>query len=100
MSLYEGFGLPILEAMAAGRPVVASATTSMPETAGDAAPLVDPLDTREIAAALRVLTDASHRCRLAAVDWAVTDQAHGHRTVPRLDAERTIRQVGAGRVPA
>jgi glycosyltransferase involved in cell wall biosynthesis len=57
-SLYEGFGLPVLEAMACGTPVVTSNTSSLPEVAGDAALLVDPCDVDAIAAALRrVLTD-------------------------------------------
>lgn len=61
-SLYEGFGLPILEAMACGVPVVCSNSSSMPEVAGQAALLVDPLDTdgwRE--ALLRVLEDDALR---------------------------------------
>jgi alpha-1,3-rhamnosyl/mannosyltransferase len=48
-SLYEGFGLPILEAMAAGAPVVTSNVSSMPEAAGGAAVLVDPHDVGSIA---------------------------------------------------
>lgn len=51
-SLYEGFGLPILEAMACGAPVIASNTTSMPEVAGDAALLIDPTATEALARAL------------------------------------------------
>ena len=51
-SLYEGFGLPILEAMACGCPVLTSNISSMPEVAGQAALLVDPLDQEEIAQGL------------------------------------------------
>ncbi len=58
VSLYEGFGLPVLEAMSAGAPVITSNTSSLPEVAGDAALLVDPEDVGEIAGALaRVLTE-------------------------------------------
>jgi len=61
-SLYEGFGLPILEAQACGCPVIASATSSLPEVAGDAALLVDPSDTDDIAAAMqRVAADPGLR---------------------------------------
>jgi glycosyltransferase involved in cell wall biosynthesis len=57
-SLGEGFGLPILEAMACGTPVVAASTTSLPEVAGDAALMVDPYDAVSLADAMyRVLTD-------------------------------------------
>jgi glycosyltransferase involved in cell wall biosynthesis len=51
-SLYEGFGLPVLEAMLLGTPVVTSTTSSIPEVAGDAALLVDPYDARAISSAL------------------------------------------------
>ncbi len=65
-SLYEGFGMPVLEALSYHVPVVASNTTSLPEIVGDAGVLVDPLDEAAIGAALmHVLTDASLRARLA-----------------------------------
>ncbi len=64
-SLYEGFGLPLLEAMACGVPVVTSNVSSMPEVAGDAALLVDPRDVDGLAAAIaRVLRDGALRDRL------------------------------------
>ncbi len=57
-SLYEGFGLPPLEAMASGTPVVTSNTSSLPEVAGDAAVLVDPYEVESIVDGIRrVLTD-------------------------------------------
>ena len=64
-SRYEGFGLPVLEAMACATPVVCSNTSSLPEAAGDAAFLVDPTDTEALAAAMRrVLDDAPLADRL------------------------------------
>ena len=62
-SLYEGFGLPVLEAMTLGCPVVTSNTSSLPEVAGDAALLVDPKDTEALATALgQVICDRTlHR---------------------------------------
>jgi glycosyltransferase involved in cell wall biosynthesis len=63
--LYEGFGLPVLEAMACGTPVVCSKVSSLPEVAGDAAVLVDPLDVEELATAMeRVLGDEKLRAGL------------------------------------
>jgi glycosyltransferase involved in cell wall biosynthesis len=61
-SLYEGFGLPVLEAMACGTPVVCSNASSLPEVAGDAALLVEPHDVDGLAAALqRALSDEALR---------------------------------------
>ncbi len=83
-SLYEGFGLPILEAMACGVPVVTSDRGAMREVAGGAALLVDPLDVDAIAGALaRALADADLAARLAALGreraarftWEQTAQA-------------------------
>jgi glycosyltransferase involved in cell wall biosynthesis len=65
VSFYEGFGLPIMEAMACGTPVITSRGTSLEEVAGDSAILVDPMDEASIAEALQeVLSDAELRVRL------------------------------------
>ena len=65
-SLYEGFGLPPLEAMACGAPVITSNTTSLPEVTGDAAILVNPLDAEEIGEAIvRVAGDVGLRSDLS-----------------------------------
>ena len=61
-SLFEGFGIPLLEAMWCDCPIVCSNTTSLPEIAGDAALLVDPRSPEDLALAMsRVLTDAATR---------------------------------------
>jgi len=66
-SLYEGFGLPPLEAMAAGVPVITSNVSSLPEVVGDAALLIDPLDPGAIADAIaRVLGDPALSADLVA----------------------------------
>jgi alpha-1,3-rhamnosyl/mannosyltransferase len=81
VSLCEGFGLPVAEAMAAGTPVVTSNRSSMPEVAGDAALLVDPCSVDAIADGIsRVLEDSAlaedlrrrGRIRSAVFDWSVT----------------------------
>ncbi len=64
-SLYEGFGFPVLEAMHCGTPVLCANTSSLPELAGDAALLVDPLDTQAIAAGMaRLVVDPALRADL------------------------------------
>lgn len=66
-SLYEGFGIPILEAFNTGCPVVASGTTSIPEVGGDAALYIDPESVEELAAAmLRVIVDPELRAAMIA----------------------------------
>lgn len=65
VSLNEGFGLPVIEAMACGTPVITSDTTSLPEIAGGAALLVSPMDTAQIAAAMHHLqSDQAERAAL------------------------------------
>jgi glycosyltransferase involved in cell wall biosynthesis len=67
LSLYEGFGFPVLEAMACGTPVICSSTSSLPETAGDAALFVNPLDADAITSALdRMTSDSALRWKLIA----------------------------------
>jgi glycosyltransferase involved in cell wall biosynthesis len=77
-SLYEGFGMPVLEAMSRGIPLACSNATALPEVAGDAALLFDPTDTTAMATALRtILTDAdlanglreNGRARAATFTW-------------------------------
>lgn len=70
-SLYEGFGFPVLEAMACGTPVVTSNVSSLPEIAGDAALIVDPYDTDAIAHAIqRLLDDTTLRNQLIEKGYA------------------------------
>ncbi|MGQ0604568.1 MAG: glycosyltransferase family 4 protein [Anaerolineales bacterium] len=70
-SLYEGFGFPVLEAMACGTPVICANTSSLPEVAGEAALTVDPLDTEALTGAItRVLGDAGLRESLIAKGYA------------------------------
>ena len=92
-SLYEGFGLPVLEAMARGVPVACSDRSSLPEVAGDAALLFDPEDVRAIAQALdRLVNDRATAERLRAAGPARAAEFSWRRT-----AEATI--AAYGRVP-
>ena len=83
-SLYEGFGIPILEAMHCGCPVITSNISSMPEVAGDAALLVDPYSVEEIKRAVqRLLGDVKLRKKL--ID-------NGYRQASRFSWEKTANE--------
>lgn len=84
-SLYEGFGLPVLEAMACGVPTVCSHASSLPEVVGDAALLVDPLDTDSLATAMmRALEDTDLRREMI---------AHGLAQAAKFTWEQAARQL-------
>jgi glycosyltransferase involved in cell wall biosynthesis len=99
-SLYEGFGMPVLEAMSRGVPLACSNATSLPEVAGDAAVLFDPLDPEAIAAAIRtVLDDPATAARLRADGRAQAARFTWERCADGVLAtyERALRDATAGR---
>ena len=83
-SLYEGFGLPVLEAMACGTPVVTSHSSALPEVAGDAALLVDPADATAMATAMQLI--------LAEPGLASEMRARGLQQASLFSWERTARE--------
>lgn len=84
-SLYEGFGLPILEAMACGVPVIASNISSLPEVAGDAAILVDPNDTAALGdAMLAVETESTLREQLIQKGYRQAEKFSWRRSAAQL----------------
>jgi alpha-1,3-rhamnosyl/mannosyltransferase len=103
-SLGEGFGLPVLEAMAAGTAVLTSGRSSLPEVGGDAARYVDPLDVASIRAGLAaLLADPEERARRAALgreraaafSWART----ARETLDLIEAAAAARLTGRGAPP-
>jgi glycosyltransferase involved in cell wall biosynthesis len=85
-SLYEGFGLPVLEAMACGTPVITSNVSSLPEVSGDAARLVDPYDLDDIASAIfEIVRDIDVRTA-----WQVRGLARARLFTWERTAEQTV----------
>lgn len=94
-SLYEGFGLPCLEAMACGTPVVAANAGALPETTGQAAILIDPQDSTGFAEALtNIANDRGLRQQMSADGLAQAAQYSWDRTASETDA--ALSQLGTG----
>jgi glycosyltransferase involved in cell wall biosynthesis len=91
-SLYEGFGLPPLEAMACGTPVVCSHVSSLPEVVGEAAEVVNPENVFDIARGMReVLLNAERRRKMVELGFEQTQRFSWERTAQQvLDAYQEI----------
>lgn len=97
-SLYEGFGIPVLEAQSCGTPVLTSACSALPEVGGDAAVYVDPMDVGAISAGMvRILEDPGTARRLARQGPANAGRFSWQRSAQRL--ERIIERAAEGRGP-
>ncbi len=84
-SLYEGFGVSVLEAMAIGTPVIASNKSAIPEVAGDAAALIDPYNTVELVETIKkVISEKSLRNKLIKAGRARANEFHWEESVERL----------------
>ena len=86
ISIFEGFGLPIIEAMKSGVPVITSNTSSMPEVAGNAALIVNPHDINEISAAIQKI-DTNETLRNQLIK-------KGHERIKFFDWEKTSEEIG------
>jgi glycosyltransferase involved in cell wall biosynthesis len=86
-TLYEGFGMPVLEAMQCGCPVISSTSSSIPEVAGDACVLVDPLDTEGLASSMaNVLSDRTLRNGMSRKGLARSKEFSWEKSAARLRA--------------
>jgi glycosyltransferase involved in cell wall biosynthesis len=96
-SMYEGFSLPAVEHMASGTPLVASRTGALPEVTADAAVLVTPGDSEELAAVLRRLLDSPReRARLSAAALVRVQERFAWTTVARATVAEYRREIDAG----